>query len=144
MSADAVQSNSSASSSSVTMDPSTPALLDSLRKASIKSPSNPKPLIRSTDHQVTVTNAGKDSKGKGKASNASETFKVTSWKTAEFAYRKASSVGIGKDLPTLARGLFSVQDGNNAERILVRGYDKFFNVGEMGWTKVSGAPIAIQ
>jgi tRNA ligase len=53
--------------------------------------------------------------------------------------------------PTLARGLFTeeVQPGavpeaaletlgdEYAERIVARGYDKFFNIDEMTWTTVS-------
>ncbi|CAO1639220.1 unnamed protein product [Sympodiomycopsis kandeliae] len=113
------------------VDPSTPDLIQSLRQASLKSDTNPKPLIRSTVHRLPVTTVDK---GKGKADITQE-YEITSWKTAEFAYRKAASVGIGKDLPTLARGLFTVRGSDDGERILVRGYDKFFNVGEMGWTK---------
>ncbi|KAJ7641222.1 RNA ligase [Roridomyces roridus] len=36
--------------------------------------------------------------------------------------------------PTLARGLFTVEDADGKHRIAVRGYDKFFNIGEVGWT----------
>ena len=45
--------------------------------------------------------------------------------------------------PTLARGLFSMELPKEAEdedekryRIVVRGYDKFFNIGEVPWTHV--------
>ncbi|KDN51409.1 hypothetical protein K437DRAFT_272911 [Tilletiaria anomala UBC 951] len=81
--------------------------------------------------------------------------KIVSWKTKEYAYRKAAgSVETyfkdgGNELPTLARGLFTEQldgehadegegggsEGNARHRIVVRGYDKFFNKGEMAWTK---------
>lgn len=129
-------------------DPQTSDLLDCLYDAATKSDSNPKPLVRHTLHTVPD------------ASEPAKQHRITSWKTAEFAYRKAASVGIGKDLPTLARGLFttaespSSSDDADAEsstaaqkreqqrrqRICVRGYDKFFNVGEMSWTK----PAAIE
>lgn len=61
---------------------------------------------------------------------------LLSWRTQEYAYRQFSQ---DKDeLPTLARGLFTERfetpDGPH-ERIVVRGYDKFFNVGELGWTR---------
>lgn len=70
---------------------------------------------------------------------------LTSWKVSEFAYRKVQRVGTSEeaDLPTLARGLFTTQTrsaegvGEEEHRIVVRGYDKFFNVDEMQWTKVS-------
>lgn len=89
--------------------------LDAARK-------QPKPLIRSTGHLV--------SSGKGPEHH------LLSWKVAEFAYRKSTSVG--SELPTLARGLFTERiNAGPAEkhRIVVRGYDKFFNLNEMAWTK---------
>lgn len=94
--------------------------LDAARK-------QPKPLIRSTGHLV---------------SGASSQHHLLSWKVAEFAYRKSTSVG--SELPTLARGLFTeridVESSSSSakeakHRIVVRGYDKFFNLGEMAWTK---------
>jgi hypothetical protein len=75
---------------------------------------------------------------------------ITSWKMSEHHYRRADC-----PFPTLARGLFTANenyeydgslagDGHGArtsgrmgERIIGRGYDKFFNVGEVDWTKVS-------
>lgn len=123
-------------------DEDTGKLLAALYHKATKSEANPKPLVRHTLHHVA------DEAHPGKC------FDITSWKTVEFAYRKADSVGVDKDLPTLARGLFTLalpnddDDGSRPEssadavqrekqRILVRGYDKFFNVGEMAWTKVS-------
>ncbi|KAI0052022.1 hypothetical protein FA95DRAFT_112242 [Auriscalpium vulgare] len=59
---------------------------------------------------------------------------VESWKMNEFKY-----YDIPSPFPTLARGLFSVeekgQDGKPLHRIVVRGYDKFFNIGEVPWTR---------
>lgn len=88
----------------------------------------PKPLIRSTGHHVPIPN------------NAGEYHHLLSWKVAEFAYRKSTS--IDSELPTLARGLFteritdsSSSDSKPKHRIVVRGYDKFFNLGELSWTK---------
>lgn len=132
---------SASSSDPPPIDPSTSALLSSLYAAAEKSESNPKPLIRHTEHLLprkgpTASSSSSDA-GPSSLKTSKSCYKVKSWKTAEFAYRKAASVGVGKDLPTLARGLFTVEDEQAKERILVRGYDKFFNVGEMGWTKVS-------
>ncbi|WFD32720.1 RNA ligase (ATP) [Malassezia sp. CBS 17886] len=61
-----------------------------------------------------------------------------SWKVQESAYRQFSQDA--DELPTLARGLFTetVSAGGASgahERIAARGYDKFFNVGELAWTK---------
>ncbi len=100
------------------------AALDAARKQS-------KPLIRSTGHRVDIT-AGSTS------NTGADHHHLLSWKVAEFAYRKAT--GVGSELPTLARGLFTerVDTGSDTaekHRIVVRGYDKFFNLGEMPWTK---------
>lgn len=71
---------------------------------------------------------------------------VESWKMNEFKY-----YDIPSPFPTLARGLFTVDvtdgrgDGKEEEghsggereyRIVARGYDKFFNIGEVPWTTV--------
>ncbi len=79
-----------------------------------------KPLIRSTGHLT-------------------QGHHLLSWKVAEFAYRKSTS--LSSELPTLARGLFterlssSSSSSSSKHRIVVRGYDKFFNLAEMPWTK---------
>lgn len=73
---------------------------------------------------------------------------ITSWKMTEHMYFKKDN-----EFPTLARGLFtepvsgkaevppsalaSFGSGPLNERIVARGYDKFFNTGEMAWTSVS-------
>ncbi|KIS70946.1 tRNA ligase [Mycosarcoma maydis] len=99
------------------------AQLDAARK-------RPKPLIRSTGHIVERTDSHVNS-------NDADHHHLLSWKVAEFAYRKTTS--IGSELPTLARGLFTERIGCSSaaekHRIVVRGYDKFFNLGEMAWTK---------
>ncbi|THU87039.1 hypothetical protein K435DRAFT_867675 [Dendrothele bispora CBS 962.96] len=63
---------------------------------------------------------------------------VRSWKMNEFKYYDVPS-----PFPTLARGLFSVdlpqeqREGEKGKepkyRIVARGYDKFFNIGEVPW-----------
>jgi len=78
--------------------------------------------------------------------------RITSWKMTEHMYFKKDN-----GFPTLARGLFTeqvtstdqvdqvppaalattVKDGESVtERIVARGYDKFFNTDEMAWTSV--------
>ncbi|KAF9003365.1 RNA ligase [Cyathus striatus] len=60
---------------------------------------------------------------------------VSSWKMNEFKY-----YDIPSPFPTLARGLFTVDlqkkddEIEDRYRIVVRGYDKFFNIGEVPWT----------
>lgn len=49
---------------------------------------------------------------------------LTGWKFQDWAYSKKTA-----NLPTHARGLFTLGD-----KIVVRGYDKFFNVGELPTT----------
>lgn len=123
-----------------------------------------KSLIRSSDYAVCVVEAGsqggsalveevedgEEGKHGGSSTGTSSSPQepstgrgqmctLTSWKTQEFAYRKASKIGCDEEdeLPTLARGLFTCPDSHGGHRIVVRGYDKFFNEGEMPWTKVS-------
>lgn len=73
---------------------------------------------------------------------SSRTRTISSWKMPEHLYRIHPS-----PLPTLARGLFtepveSTEGGEGAEgeeryRIVARGYEKFFNTGEVPYTDVS-------
>lgn len=64
---------------------------------------------------------------------------IRSWKMNEHKYYDVPS-----PFPTLARGLFTteVDGGGNRSgrdkeyRIVIRGYDKFFNIGEVPWTTV--------
>ncbi|KZS97411.1 hypothetical protein SISNIDRAFT_406536 [Sistotremastrum niveocremeum HHB9708] len=58
---------------------------------------------------------------------ADSSITIRSWKMNEFKYYDVPS-----PFPTLARGLFT-SDGAD-ERIIARGYDKFFNIGEVPWT----------
>ncbi|KAJ4470018.1 RNA ligase [Lentinula edodes] len=86
-------------------------LIDALLKLSSK---NPK-LVKSTVYDAP----------------ADPTLGVRSWKMNEYKYYDVPS-----PFPTLARGLFTVQVGRdpNSHRIVIRGYDKFFNIGEVPWT----------
>ncbi|KAI9819743.1 MAG: hypothetical protein M1826_001096 [Phylliscum demangeonii] len=49
---------------------------------------------------------------------------VQSWRFQDWDYKK-------HDLPTQARGLFTLRSATGTAEIVVRGYDKFFNVGEV-------------
>ena len=49
---------------------------------------------------------------------------VDSWQFRDWDYKR-------RDLPTYARGLFTYRKGNGSPEIAARGYDKFFNVGEV-------------
>jgi tRNA ligase len=74
---------------------------------------------------------------------ADPSITVRSWKMNEFKYYDVPS-----PFPTLARGIFSVelppdepQESKGSEhpvkyRIIARGYDKSFNIGEVPWTTV--------
>jgi tRNA ligase len=58
---------------------------------------------------------------------------VTSWKMNEFKYYEVPS-----PFPTYARGLFTLElQPARSYRIVARGYDKFFNIGEVPWTEWS-------
>ncbi|GAA5899650.1 hypothetical protein JCM8208_000617 [Rhodotorula glutinis] len=81
-----------------------------------------KNLLRSTEHKIEV--AGADGKVESRV--------LTSWKMADYAYKREPC-----PFPTRARGLFTehVRGGDEDEyRIVARGYDKFFNIGEVSWT----------
>ncbi|KAF2131287.1 tRNA ligase-like protein [Dothidotthia symphoricarpi CBS 119687] len=73
-------------------------------------------------------------KGKGGFSVRKHTFTlptgrtVDSWKMQDWDYKKAN-------LPTYARGLFTYKTMDGQVEIAVRGYDKFFNHGEVGKTE---------
>lgn len=78
-------------------------------------------------------------KGKGKKSKgfscrkstydvAGSSITVDSWKMQDWDYKK-------DDLPTYARGLFTTKNSAGNPEIVVRGYDKFFNAGEVRSTE---------
>jgi tRNA ligase len=74
-------------------------------------------------------------KGKGGFSCKKSTFnvdgtdiKVDSWKMQDWDYKKAN-------LPTYARGLFTTKNRKGQPEIVTRGYDKFFNHGEVRETE---------
>ena len=114
----------SSTTTSSTMDPQFSTedsdLIVSLHELSIKSPK----LVKSTSY----------------AAPGDPSIEIRSWKMNEFKY-----YDIPSPFPTLARGLFSRkitdvekrEKSANPYRIVVRGYDKFFNIGEVPWTTVS-------
>ncbi|KLT39031.1 hypothetical protein CC85DRAFT_288952 [Cutaneotrichosporon oleaginosum] len=111
-----------------------PDLLTALRALRV---ANPK-ATRSTVHIYPATLFAKN------AATAKDR-QITSWKMTEHMYFKKDN-----EFPTLARGLFTEVVNGKAqvppaalptfgpgpvkERIVARGYDKFFNTGEMAWT----------
>lgn len=72
--------------------------------------------------------------GKGGFSCKKATFvvgsgiEVDSWRMQDWDYKKPN-------LPTYARGLFTTTNSKNQPEIVVRGYDKFFNHGEVRKTE---------
>lgn len=68
---------------------------------------------------------------------------ITRWKLDEFKYNVVPC-----PFPTLARGLFTTKVGEPGKgevthKIVARGYDKFFNIGEVPWTTVRVLMTAI-
>lgn len=59
---------------------------------------------------------------------AGSKFKVDSWKMQDWDYKKPN-------LPTYARGLFTTTNSKGQPEIVTRGYDKFFNHGEVKKTE---------
>lgn len=92
---------------------------------------NPKPvkakklrgLLRSSTHSIVLP--------PGEEVGESEERVLTSWKMADYAYKRDPC-----PFPTRARGLFTEKVGEDEYSIVARGYDKFFNVGEVSWTQV--------
>ncbi|KAF1937060.1 tRNA ligase-like protein [Clathrospora elynae] len=83
---------------------------------------------------VNSLDAHKGKNGKGGFSVKQHTFAlpngrtVDSWKMNDWDYKKAN-------LPTYARGLFTYKNLDGHHEIAVRGYDKFFNHGEVRKTE---------
>lgn len=63
-----------------------------------------------------------------KIPGSSDGITVDSWRFQDWDYKKPN-------LPTYARGLFTTKNRRNDHEIAVRGYDKFFNVGEVSDTR---------
>ncbi|KAG9543086.1 tRNA ligase-like protein, partial [Aureobasidium melanogenum] len=59
---------------------------------------------------------------------ANSNIKVDSWKMQDWDYKK-------QNLPTYARGLFTTTNSKGQPEIVTRGYDKFFNHGEVRKTE---------
>ncbi|MCJ1248387.1 hypothetical protein MMC30_005604 [Trapelia coarctata] len=83
-----------------------------------------------------LENSTRKGKGKGGFSCKKSTFEiprtnglaVNSWRFQDWDYKR-------DDLPTYARGLFTYKTKDGTPEIAIRGYDKFFNVGEVRDTK---------
>lgn len=82
-----------------------------------------KGLNNSTKKHGNVKNSSAQSK-KTSFAMPGTSLTVDSWRFKEWDYKR-------RDLPTYARGLFTYRRSDNAPEIAVRGYDKFFNVGEV-------------
>lgn len=68
---------------------------------------------------------------------ASDDISVDSWRFQDWDYKR-------DDLPTYARGLFTTKTKKNVPQIVIRGYDKFFNVGEVRsteWQNIEGNTV---
>lgn len=60
--------------------------------------------------------------------NSPQHLTVDSWRFQDWDYKR-------DDLPTYARGLFTTKNEKGQPEICIRGYDKFFNTGEVENTK---------
>jgi len=99
------------------------------------------PFVRQDSKDVStlvqsLENSTRKGKGKGGFSCKNSTFEiprtngltVNSWRFQDWDYKR-------DDLPTYARGLFTYKTKDGTPEIAIRGYDKFFNVGEVRDTK---------
>lgn len=90
--------------------------------------------VKEVSSMIAALEASKKGKGGGKKvlSSKKTTFtipgtngvQVDSWRFQEWDYKR-------RDLPTYARGLFTYKRKDGVSEIATRGYDKFFNVGEV-------------
>lgn len=124
---------------------STADLIASLHKLRAVNPKAVRPTVHVYPAEIYAQN------DKGEGSSTHQDRRITSWKMTEHLYFSASN-----QFPTLARGLFTqeVEEGEEVprkaedcegqwneqprQRIVARGYDKFFNIDEVDWTNVSG------
>jgi tRNA ligase len=88
---------------------------------------------------VKALESAKGNKGRGKRGGfsckkstfdvaGSDDISVDSWRFQDWDYKR-------DDLPTYARGLFTTKTKDNKPEIVIRGYDKFFNVDEVNETQ---------
>ena len=130
---------------------STSSALD--ESATINSTTTMAPPLATSDHTLVTSLlelASQKAKSRNKLVGSSvypyprdSSITIRSWKLNEYKYYDVPS-----PFPTLARGLFTSWvpnnegqkseegDGNGRHRIVARGYDKFFNIGEVPWCKV--------
>ena len=86
-------------------------------------------ILSSLSNGKTRTKRGiKVRKTNYKVKGSSDNATVVSWRLNDWDYKKP-------DLPTYARGLFTIKNRRGESEIAVRGYDKFFNVNEVESTK---------
>jgi len=86
-------------------------------------------LVRSLDDATKKGKGGfKVKKTRFDVASSVDGIRVDSWKMQDWDYKR-------RDLPTYARGLFTTRTRHNNPEIAVRGYDKFFNVGEVHETQ---------
>ncbi|KAI0914975.1 RNA ligase-domain-containing protein [Ustulina deusta] len=82
-------------------------------------------LVRAlSDGSNKAKNGFKVKKTTFKVAGSPDGISVDSWRFQDWDYKKPN-------LPTYARGLFTTRNRRNDYEIAVRGYDKFFNIGEV-------------
>ncbi|MCJ1294028.1 hypothetical protein MMC34_005585 [Xylographa carneopallida] len=94
-------------------------------------PQNPQrvaDLLRNLEAGVKKSKGGFSCKKSTFKVSAADGVTVDSWRFSDWDYKR-------DDLPTYARGLFTYRTKQGIPEIAVRGYDKFFNVGEVNDTQ---------
>lgn len=96
---------------------------------------DPKEINRLVDDLQASTGpkgGGKKASARGRKQqylvNGTQNTFVDSWKFQDWDYKR-------DDLPTYARGLFTLRSANKDYEIAARGYDKFFNIEEVNDTR---------
>ncbi|KAK2072414.1 hypothetical protein P8C59_006771 [Phyllachora maydis] len=85
-------------------------------------------FVRALEERTKKSSAVHVKKTKFDVADSKDGIRVDSWRFQDWDYKKPG-------LPTYARGLFTTKRRDGTPEIVVRGYDKFFNVGEVSDTR---------
>ena len=140
---------------------SVPALLASLRNLALTQPKAVRATVHIYPAEVYANDESLHAESSATGAARARDRRITSWKMTEHMYFQSDN-----PFPTLARGLFTEELGNEngadavdaadaepdndgggitgsgvkSDRIVARGYDKFFNIDEVAWTNVRISP----
>jgi tRNA ligase len=131
---------------------SVPELLSSLRHLAETQPKAVRGTVHIYPAEVYANESSNVAESSATGASKARDRRITSWKMTEHMYLQRNN-----PFPTLARGLFTEElegpvgpteaaggsevagesvANHKRDRIVARGYDKFFNIDEVAWTNV--------